>query len=168
MESKKQTTVAILALIVSTLSLAVSIFVARSQYLERIEVVSGPCYITDINLETGIISCRSEVTVANTSYSTTSILRSGVYSSQSGFHPSKQLNSSLETKLPITLIQGGAEKVSFTFRFSLDDETSLSINSGEDFSTALQKYYISVRLYSAKNHCYSTNIHIKDAVLPGA
>ena len=51
MESKKQTIVAILALIVSTLSLAVSIFVARSQYLENIEVVSGPCHITNMDLE---------------------------------------------------------------------------------------------------------------------
>lgn len=59
MESKKQTIVAILALIVSTLSLAVSIFVARSQYLENIEVVSGPCHITNMDLERGIIIYKS-------------------------------------------------------------------------------------------------------------
>ena len=165
MESKKQTIVAILALIVSTLSLAVSIFVARSQYLENIEVVSGPCNITNMDLERGIISCRAEVTVANTSYSTTSILRSEVYSSRSGFHPSKQLDSSLESKLPITLIQGGAEKISFTFQLLLDNETLLNMNGNEDFAVALKKYNVSIRFYSAKNHCYYTNIHIKDAVL---
>lgn len=122
MESKKQTIVAILALIVSTLSLVVSIFVARSQYQENIEVVAGPCYISDMDLESGIINGQAEVIVANTSYSTTSILRSEVFSSQFGFNPDKQSDSSLRAELPITLIQGGAEKISFSFRSLLDDE----------------------------------------------
>lgn len=120
MESKKQTIVAILALIVSTLSFAVSVFVARSQYLEKIEVVAGPCYVTDIDLEGGIISCQSEVIAANTSHSTTSILGGEVYSSQSDFRSSDQLDSSLGVQLPNTLIQGGAEKLPFTFQFLLD------------------------------------------------
>lgn len=167
MESKKQTIVAILALIVSTLSLVVSIFVARSQYQENIEVVAGPCYISDMDLESGIINGQAEVIVANTSYSTTSILRSEVFSSQSGFNPDKQSDSSLRAELPITLIQGGAEKISFSFQFLLDDETIVKLKNGEDFASSLKKYHISIRFYSAKNHCYSANIHIKDAIVSG-
>lgn len=168
MESKKQTIVAILALIVSTLSFAVSVFVARSQYLEKIEVVADPCYITDIDLESGIVSCQAKVIAANTSHSTTSVLRGEVYSSQSGFHSSHQLESSLGAQLPITLIQGGAEKLLFTFQFLLDDETIGRLKDGEGFAETMKRYYISIRLYSAKNHLYSTSIFIKDAILPDA
>ena len=168
MESKKQTTVAILALIVSTLSFAVSVFVARSQYLERIEVVAGPCYVTDMNLESGTVSCQAEVIAANTSHSTTSVLRGAVYSSQSGFRSSDQLESSLGAQLPITLIQGGAEKVSFTFQFSLDDETIGQLKDGGDSVEAMKKYRISIRFYSAKNRLYSTMILMKDAILSDA
>lgn len=165
MESKKQTIVAILALIVSILSLLVSISVARRQYQEIIEVVAGPCYINDMDLESGIINGQAEVIVANTSYFTTSILRSKVLSSQPGFNPAIEIDSTLEAQLPITLIQGGAEKISFSFQFLLDDETIDKLKNGEDYASSLKGCFISIQFYSAKNHNYYASIRIKDAII---
>ena len=89
-------------------------------------------------------------------------------SSYPRFRSSDQLDSSLGAQLPITLIQGGAEKVSFTFQFSLDDETIGELKDGGDFAEAMKKCRISIRFYSAKNRLYSTMILMKDAILSDA
>lgn len=165
MESKKQTYIAGCALAVSIISLIVTIVMAVNQYKENIEVVSDKIYITELNLENGTIGCEIDVIVANTSHTTTSLLKSEAYKSFSGFKSSEKLTVTTTPDMPLTLIQGGAEKMVLCCQYQLDDTEISGLKSGENISDILANQWISVRVYSAKGTCYSSSARFKNAIL---
>lgn len=128
MESKNQTYIAGCALAVSIISLIVTIVMAINQYKENIEVVSDKIYIAELNLENGTIGCEIDVIVANTSH-TTSLLKSEAYQSFSGFKSSEKISVTTVPDMPLTLIQGGAEKIVLCCEYQLDD-TEISALAG--------------------------------------
>ena len=165
MESKKQTYIAGCALAVSIISLIVTTITAINQYKENIEVVSDKIYITELNLENGTIDCEIDVIVANTSHSTTSLLRSDAYRSFPGFKSSEKLQVSTAPDMPLTLIQGGAEKIVLYCQYRLDDTEISALKGGGSFSDVLAKQWISIRVYSAKGACYSSAARFENAIL---
>ena len=163
MESRQKNKIAIYALIVSILSLAMTIIMAIYQYKENIEIVVDTVKITDINLDSYEMDCQFDIIIANTSHSTTSLLRSKGYKTYSGFRASKELKIWMEPSLPITLIQGGAEKITMKCQYLLDDEEAAAIKSGKTISDVLDGHWVSIRLYTAKNHIYYANAKLGDA-----
>lgn len=164
MESKKQTYIAGCALAVSILSLIVTVIVAISQYTENIEVVSHNFYITELNLDNGTIDCKIEVIVANTSHSTISLLRAKAYRMFSGFKSSEELVVSTVPDMPLTLIQGGAEKIVLYCQCKLDETEISALKDGGNILDIMAKQSISIQVYSAKGSCYSSVARFKDAV----
>ena len=164
MENKKQTYIAGCALAVSIISLIVTIVMAINQYKENIEVVSDKLYISELNLEDGTIACEIDIIVANTSHTTTSLLKAKAYKSFSGFKSSKELIVTTMPDMPLTLIQGGAEKIVLCCQYQLDDAEVAALKSGGTISEILVNQWISIRVYSARGTCYSSSARFENAI----
>lgn len=164
MEKKKQTYISGCALAVSVLSLVVTIVMAVNQYKENIEVITDKMYVSVIDLESGILDCEIEVIAANTAHTTISLLRTAAYKPVSGFKAAEELIISTEPDMPLTLIQGGAEKMVFHCQYQLDESAIAALESGQSISDILAKEWISVRVYSAKGTCYSSTARFENAV----
>lgn len=164
MENKQQNRISICALVVSIISLLVTIIMSYNQYKENIQAVVETTNITSIDVNSRIVNCQAEIIVANTSHSTTSLIRSECYKMYPGFFAPgpKKLKYSLDPNLPITLFQGGAEKITVKCQYPLDDNELSAIKNGKNVSTALSDHIISIRLYSANNHEFGTNVRFND------
>ena len=165
MESKKQTHIAGWALVVSILSLAVTTIMAINQHKENIEVVVEKFFITEVNLEENLINCELEVIVANTSHTTTSLLKAKAYRNHSGLKAMEELDVSTTPVMPITLIQGGAERMVMHCQYRLDETEVAILNNNDSPLQALDGQRISVRVYSAKGATYISSARFDNAVL---
>ncbi len=164
MEERKQTYIAAWALVVSIISLAVTVIIAINQYKEKIEVVAEKVYIESSNIDDGYIDCRIELIVANTSNNTVSLVKSDIYRSYPGFRASEEIEVSMQPGLPLTLIHGGAERVTMCCKYYLSEEDKNAVQNGTDLSHILQGKWLSVRIYSAKGKCYSIPARLNTAV----
>lgn len=150
-------------IIISILSLLVSIFMARIQFTENIEVVNGEITITSVNIDDKIMECKVDIIVANTAYSTTSLLNTKVYKNYVGFRSSEQIVIQTDPDMPITLTQGSAAKISVKCRYPLEEEEILEFSNCGDIIVALNSRSLSIRLYSAKDKTYYTNAYFDRA-----
>ena len=165
MENKKQTYISELALVVSIVSLIVTIVIAVKQYKENIIVVTDKFSISNIDLENGIVDCNIDVIVANTSLRTASLLRYKVQRSSAGLKAAKEIESTASKELPLTLIQGSAEKLTIYCRYALQPEEILALSNGGSITHILKKCWIGIQFDSAKEKTYFSTARFEDSVL---
>lgn len=163
MESGLQRKISICALIVSILSLAFTVITSIYQYKENIEVVVGAFDIVAIDLDDRSIECQVEIIVANASHATTSLLQIKGYIYHPGFQPAEPVEVELHPNLPITLVQGGAERLVANCKYSLNDEQLSALERNENIQTVLKDDSISIRLFSTKDKCYYANARFENA-----
>lgn len=160
-ESKKQTYLATIAIIISVLSLLTTIIIATNEYKENIEVVVDDISVSGI--DNGVAKCDITVIVANTSHSTTSLIDAEIYTAYVGLRASEIIENACISDLPITILQGGANRVTVTCEYPLDIEDQNALAAGEQLSVVLKNQMISIRFYSAKRHMYSSIARFENA-----
>lgn len=158
-ESKKQTYLATIAIIISVLSLLTTIIIATNE--ENIEVIVDDISVSAI--DNGVAKCDITVIVANTSHSTTSLIDAEIYTAYVGLRASEKIENAYISDLPITILQGGANRVTVTCEYPLDIEDQNALAAGEQLSVVLKNQMISIRFYSAKQHMYSSIARFENA-----
>lgn len=167
-ESKKQTYIASLALVVSIISLAVAIIMAINEYKENIEVIPGNIQIISADMDKKVLNCEIEVIVANESHSSVPIIRARVYKTGPGLKKAEEMNISLPDEWPITLIAGGAEKTKIQCEYKLSDDEVSALLSDNGIDEAFEKQWLSVRIYTTKSSPYYANAKFKELNIPTA
>lgn len=158
-ESRKQTYIATLALIVSIISLAVTYI---NEYRENLEIVADSINIVSVDSDKRIVNCEIEIIVANTSQHTVPLLRYKAYKVSSGFkNPAKEIQVTTEPEFPLTLISGGAEKILLKCEYSLDNDV-INIKNKKELYEFLKKQWISIRIYTAKSSPYTATARFEN------
>lgn len=155
--NNKQLQISKLALFVSALSLLLSAAIAFNQYKEKVEVVMDELRVASIDFEEGYVTFEADVILANTSQSTISLMRSDVY-----VNGNKQ-KITTTPDMPISLVQGYAEKVMVNFRYKLSAEEQAALKKGEQPAEALKKAGASLRFFSARKKSYSVYLRFSEA-----
>ncbi len=167
-ESKKQTYIATMALVVSIISLAVTIIMAFNEYKENVEVIPGNIHIISVDMDNKVLNCEIEVIVANVSHSSVPIISAKVYKTGSGLKKAEEMNISLPDEWPITLIAGGAEKTIIQCEYKLNDDEISALQSYSGIDEAFGKQWLSVRIYTTKPSPYYGNAKFKEVSIPTA
>lgn len=165
-ESKKQTLIATMALIVSIISLVATIIIAHNEYKENVEVIPEHINIVSADLDDKVLNCEIELIVANTSHSSVSIIKAKVYKTYSGFKESEEMNIVLPDEWPITLIAGGAAKISLKCEYKLDEKELSAIQSSSELDNIFEKRWLSVRIYTTKTSPYYGNAKFGEVKIP--
>ena len=165
-ETKKQTHIAILALIVSIISLAVTIIIALNEYRENVEVIPRNIRIISLDMEKKVLNCEIDVIVANVSHSSVPIIDAKVYKTGSGFEKAEKIKMSLPDEWPITLIAGGAEKIIIQCEYPLSDDEISALQSDSRIDKAFEKQWLSVRIYTTKSSPYYGTVEFDDVSIP--
>lgn len=145
------------ALIVSVLSLVLSAYLGLREFKEKAEIVVNNAEVVSADLEgDGYIDFSVDIIAANISKPTISFIKASAYVGRDEC----ELQTSPE--LPISLIQGYAEKISIRFRYQLSPEQVSDLISGEELPEALGTRSMSIRLQSATKRMYfGTGIQLK-------
>lgn len=167
-ESKKQTHIATMALVVSILSLAVTIIMAFNEYKENVEVIPGNIRVISMDTENKVLNCEVEVIVANASHSSVPIISAKVYKTSSGLKKAEEMTISLPDEWPITLIAGGAQKTVIKCEYKLSDDEISALQSDGGINDAFRKQWLSVRIYTTKPSPYYGNAKFKEVKIPTA
>lgn len=145
----RQKEISIVALIVSVLSLILSAYLGIREYKEKAEIVVDDIEVDDANLEGGnYIVFRADIIVANMSKPTISFIKGVAHVGWDEYE--------LQTlpELPISLVQGYANKMSVRFKYPLSSEQVSELISGGKLDEVVD-HNISIQLRSAKRKIYS-------------
>ena len=149
--------ISIIALGVSVLSLLLSAFLGFREYNEKVVIEVNSAEIVSVDLEGGdYIDFSADIIVANTSKPTVSLIKESAYIGWDEY----EIQSSPE--LPLSLVQGFADKINVRFRYSLSKEQVSNLINGEELDKGLNHNHISIHLGSATNKTYYGVINLKD------
>lgn len=141
---------ATIALIISTLSLVLSAYFGFRDFKEKAVVLVNDIEVDAVDLERGnYIDFSAEVIVANISKTTMSFIKASAYV---GWNECELLNT---PEIPITLVQGYADKIKICFRYPLSKEQVEELVSGNEIDEVLSHKTISIHLQSARNKSFS-------------
>jgi hypothetical protein len=142
-----------LALIISILSFILALVTAVNQYREKVEVIVER--IDVVSIDGDVISLKADVIVANTSQSAISLIESSAYCNG-------MLETEAEPDLPLSLVQGYAERVSVYLAYTLSDKEFAKLQSGASGSDLFGSKWMSVRFKSAKGKIYSDSYRLDE------